>query len=145
MLCVVLCSEYQRELEAIGARQNDHDVTYRTFDPPCRQPVMNQESLERTLQDLIPAEMSAIYVLAGRCLQNMPLTRRAGIALRMCAYNPCASMIADSDVIAGYHQQGAYVLTPGNSRTGTHVYPNGTISQNRHGPILVAIPPSSSC
>ncbi len=110
-LCIVICKDYEGEIQAILEREAYRDVTIATFSPPCRPSATEQDSLLHVLSTC-QQTYADVCLVGGTCLhhhlhQPLPDTHTCQV------YEPCCAMLADPATIAQHHSAGGYVLTPG--------------------------------
>lgn len=111
-ICVVVCENHRRDLEAVLAGGGFDGVDYRVFPARCFPGLEGDSALAEFFADL-SKQFSKLDVLAGPCLARLTSLGEGSDSCRIHVIEPPCLPAVDERMAADFAVDGAYLLTAG--------------------------------
>lgn len=107
-LCILCCSNFEREVRASIAAEGWDDVAVAGFPARCGRPPVDWNELRR----LTPDGCSQVMVFGRACLTHLAPPPAGQPAVRTVSLNQCFHLVAGEQLVSEALAAGAYLMTP---------------------------------
>ncbi len=125
-LCIVMCENYQRELQAVLENPLYQDVVPITFSSPCDSPVVAWDRVYPSIQHHLNQGCHVCFI-GGVCLHGVESYIAPSDRVRIQRRSMCASLLVPPELVEHEFANGAYVMVPGELARWHRCHPPHTI------------------
>ncbi|MDM8515560.1 ATP-binding protein [Desulfobacterales bacterium HSG16] len=110
-LNILVCKNFEKELNAVIESENFDDVAFATFPARCGRPPMKWDELNPAIRSC--EDCRDVYVLGSCCINGLDNHSKESGHNQVYKVGQCGYLFADQSLIDYYLKTGAYLLTPG--------------------------------
>lgn len=108
LLCILICQNFHREIEAVVEAEGWEDVTVAIFPARCGRPPVSWEEV----RGILPADCTHGLLLGSVCIHALDDAPANFFPVHVKAHAGCFELVAPQSYVAEAIAEGAYVMTP---------------------------------